>query len=408
MAFIDVINSDTPVHQWRCGEDSTNLSDTGSNGTVILDVIGSSTKTVGVSSLIASDTANTAISNNDSSGGGGWKNYGTNVAATLKSLECWLNPLDFTSIDYIITRNESDAGNEDGFALFTNGIGSDGSSGKVGAAWYVGGTRYEVTSTGYVINADSVSHIVATFDGDSTIHIYINGDSVATSATTTFTMAATNQINLLSRQNALQSLSATIDEINLYSQELTPARISAHYDESLSASTYDRLIVSYSPNGDRNDFYGCVGYEFQPLQNITVYGLIRGNRTPVTSSHLLKLWRVSDTTELASVDINDSSPLDRFGTPYELLATPLRLTANTLYRIASNESIGGDSWKTNLLLDPTYINTSIFDITKAVYSSSQSVYPASDASANQGYGIQNIMYLEGGSITPWHLLIKGT
>jgi hypothetical protein len=135
--------------------------------------------------------------------------------------------------------------------------------------------------------------------------------------------------------------------------------------------------------GSRNNHTGYVGYQFTPGSNITITALGRAVSSGMSNSHAVKIWKVSDQSVVASVTVTTSSSTDSLGYKYEMLGVPVTLTSGVAYRIASNESAGGDKW---MDVGSVSNHSSIATIQYGVHDNQTNGYPSFNyGSSEQGY-----------------------
>jgi hypothetical protein len=158
------------------------------------------------------------------------------------------------------------------------------------------------------------------------------------------------------------------------------------------------LVTNISSFGTiRNNTGVFIGMKLTVGSNpITVKQLGRYFLTGNNQSHTLKIVRVSDGQDVASVSVNMSagSP-DSLGYKYGVLATPVTLNANTAYYLVSQETIGGDSWYDNL--GTTLSTTSAATVSATVYQNGSSW--VENGAAGLGYGPLNLKYSVGAQPT---------
>lgn len=142
-------------------------------------------------------------------------------------------------------------------------------------------------------------------------------------------------------------------------------------------------FFNQSYTGSRNNHTGYVGYQFTPSSNLTVTALGRSVSGSLNNNHLVKIWRVSDQSVVASVTITPSSATDALGYKYEVLGTPVTLTSGAAYRIASYETSGGDSWRD---IGSLSNHSSVATIQYGVHDNGTNGYPSyTYGSSEQGY-----------------------
>lgn len=121
-----------------------------------------------------------------------------------------------------------------------------------------------------------------------------------------------------------------------------PAAFDRHQPAAVATGITNWITTHYT--GTRNDFDGSVGYELLiGASDITIVALGRSVSDSIAQTHKVKVYD-NVYTVVAEVDITESSPvLD--GYAYEMLGTPVTLTAGGTYTIASREHLWGDLWK---------------------------------------------------------------
>ena len=103
-------------------------------------------------------------------------------------------------------------------------------------------------------------------------------------------------------------------------------------------------FLKEAATGERNDYAGSVGYEFECLADMTVSAVGRPQNGTMDSAHTIRIWEVGAETLLASAEVNPDSPLDALGFKTAKLSSPITLKAGVSYRIVSAEYIDGDMW----------------------------------------------------------------
>lgn len=105
-----------------------------------------------------------------------------------------------------------------------------------------------------------------------------------------------------------------------------------------------KSFLKEAATGERNDYTGAVGYEFQCLADITVIAVGRPLNGEMYDSHMIYIWSVGSTELLAAAEVTPKSPLDELGFKVARLDTPVMLKSGESYRIVSSEYAGGDQW----------------------------------------------------------------
>jgi hypothetical protein len=94
----------------------------------------------------------------------------------------------------------------------------------------VGSTRRRVQAPASAVAVGQTYHVVGTYDG-ATQRLYVNGAQVASGAFAGALNVNTNSVVLGSWDTASEFLSATIDDVALYSKVLTPTQVTNHYNQ---------------------------------------------------------------------------------------------------------------------------------------------------------------------------------
>jgi List-Bact-rpt repeat protein len=151
-----------------------------------------------------------------------------------------------------------------------------------------------------------------------------------------------------------------------------------------------QFVTGYNLNNRslRNDFTGWVGMKLTVSSSpVTVNALGRINVAGSTGSHMVKLVRASDGTDLpggsASVTVGGGTG-GQF--QYTSLASPVTLSANTSYYLVSQEVNGGDSWYDH----GTLSSTSAAAVNSSVYFYNGAWIPLDGP--NTSYGPPNFLY----------------
>lgn len=135
--------------------------------------------------------------------------------------------------------------------------------------------------------------------------------------------------------------------------------------------------TSFSVNpadGARNNFTGCVGFNFTINQAIIVSALGRKFPASNVSNHVIKLWDTSGPTLLASGTILVASASDANNFKFVSI-TPVTLVIGHTYAIACDELSGGDVWNDAFFpsLFPLFTDvTGCFNTTPGAFPSSLS------------------------------------
>ncbi|MCL1793899.1 MAG: DUF4082 domain-containing protein [Oscillospiraceae bacterium] len=114
--------------------------------------------------------------------------------------------------------------------------------------------------------------------------------------------------------------------------------------DSADAGPQPKSFLKEAATGERNDYDGSVGYEFECLADMTVSAVGRPQNGEMNESHTIRIWDVETQALLASAEITPDSPLDSLGFKTAQLGSPLSLKAGVSYRIVSSEVKDGDKW----------------------------------------------------------------
>ena len=123
-------------------------------------------------------------------------------------------------------------------------------------------------------------------------------------------------------------------------------------NEILEENTFTEQYINYDATsfiieplvGNRNNFTGSVGYEFEVVSNMTVYAVGRPVSGAMNSSHKVYIWDVKTKNLLGSAEVKPSSCIDNKGFKVAELDHPIQLQAGDICRIVSSETNGGDKW----------------------------------------------------------------
>jgi hypothetical protein len=103
-------------------------------------------------------------------------------------------------------------------------------------------------------------------------------------------------------------------------------------------------FITEAATGERNDYDGSVGYEFECLADMTVSAVGRPENGAMNDSHTIRIWDVETETLLAQATVTPESPVDALGFKTAQLGNSLSLKAGVSYRIVSEERKDGDQW----------------------------------------------------------------
>jgi len=157
------------------------------------------------------------------------------------------------------------------------------------------------------------------------------------------------------------------------------------------------FVTSEALGTKRNDFTGWVGMSFKVgATPLTVSYLARLESAGNSASHTVKLVNASTGVDVPGGSVTISAA---GGAPglfvYGALASPVVLSANTAYYLASQEVAGKDTWYDQ---DTTVLTTTDASDTQAAYYYNTSWYTLNGA--GHTYGPSNFAYTLGGTVTP--------
>jgi hypothetical protein len=211
--YAQEVAADAPVSWWRLGETSgtTAADERGANG-------GSyrGGATLGVPSLLATDSANRAV-RFDGSNDAVQVNDSSSLDLTNRiTLEAWIKPnaLPASGVYKSILSKSS--------AYMLEFRGS-----QLALTIMQSGVRRILLAPAGTIVAGRTYHVVGTYDGQIQ-RLYVNGTQVASRAQTGQAAFGTGSLGIAARGGATEYLNGTIDEAAVYNKALSATRISTH------------------------------------------------------------------------------------------------------------------------------------------------------------------------------------
>ncbi len=207
--------ADAPVSYWRLGETSgTTASDERSNNPGTYQ----NSPTLGATSLLATDTANKAVSFDGTNDSVKVPNSSSLQFPTTLTLEAWIKPTSLPSAGSFATIiNKTEA-----FALQFNGP-------RLELRINQGEEKRRLQAPEGAIVAGQTYHVVGTYDG-SAERLYVNGTLVAGAALTGSVNTNSNALYIGSSDGSGNLYKGTIDEPAVYNTALNGTRIGAHYE----------------------------------------------------------------------------------------------------------------------------------------------------------------------------------
>ncbi len=265
--------------------------------------------------------------------------------------------------EYFLTRNLTDR------AIVTVDRGLDLNWGKIPPRLEVGETEYSVRWSGQIIPRYSELYTFTLDAGDGARlwvdgRLLVDGWNAAGKGQGKIDLKANRHydIKLEYRENGgtgyvrVKWASASQAEVAVPARCLVPwtsdgpAGKSANYElaeeqEFTARGFLTKLYTAEGPQSAKSESWTRMkqsGYEFVPARDITITALGRALGGDWKSSHVIRIWRVSDKTEVASVPVWISSKIDGIGVRYEKLPSPVVLQKGESYRITSTEYAGVD------------------------------------------------------------------
>ncbi len=214
ITYSAAVGADNPVSYWRLGEASgtTAADERGANpGTY------TNAPTLGATSLLATDTANKAVSFDGVNDHVKVPSSASLQLTSTLSLEAWIKPTSLPAsgtFASILTKPES-------YSLQFNGP-------LLEFTIMQSGVRKRLQAPSGTIVAGQTYHVVATYDG-TTQRLYVNGTQMASTALSGAATVNTNSLMIGSWNASEEFFKGTIDEPAIYNTVLSGARVAAHY-----------------------------------------------------------------------------------------------------------------------------------------------------------------------------------
>jgi hypothetical protein len=211
--YAQTVLADNPISHWRLGEASgtTTADARGVNAGTFVNA-----PTLGAASLLASDTANKALTLDGTNDHVRVANSNSLRIPLPLTLEAWIKPTTIPaagSFASVLTKRES-------YSLQFNGP-------RLELTIMQNGTRRRAQAPVGAVVAGQTYHVAGTYDG-TTMRLYVNGTQVATTALTGAVTQNTNTLIIGSWDGSSEFLRGTIDEVAVYGTALSAARIAAH------------------------------------------------------------------------------------------------------------------------------------------------------------------------------------
>lgn len=215
MSYSSEVLADSPLAYWRLGDAAgTTAADSSGNGhTASCDATPVTGLLVGDSDQARAGAGNASAS--------AWMNV------TAITVECWIKPSATNNNRGVLARFQGGAND---WILWCD------TNSKI--AWRPYNTSGSSTDIAWSTTptTGNIYHVVATYQSGQT-RLYINGSQVAQTTALTGNLQ-NNAANLeMASYSASNVFSGTIDEVAIYSGELSAARIAAHYAAGTGAQT---------------------------------------------------------------------------------------------------------------------------------------------------------------------------
>jgi len=227
--------ADSPVSYWRLGESSgTTAADERATNPATY----ANSPTLGATSLLATDSANKAVSLDGVNDNVKIADSPTLDLSSPLSLEAWIKPTSLPASGVfasILTKAES-------YSLQFNGP-------RLEFTIMQNGLRKRLQAPAGAIVAGSTYHLVATYDG-TTQRLYVNGALVASTGLTGPATATTSPLVIGSWNGSEEFFKGTIDDVAVYGSTLSAARVSAHYSAATSSSQTTALKSAEPGSGE--------------------------------------------------------------------------------------------------------------------------------------------------------------
>lgn len=227
--WLTEVGADSPYGWFKLNETTGNLLNAGSGGAASYTYGSTSGLTRNVSGLLTYSNNKAFQFNNTATT---WVNLGADFNAATLDLN---NAVTFEAIVNFTSTSTGEAfvcgQNADSTGYFFSAFISSNNLAMSGFVQSYFDTLVS-TTTSTAINTNDWYHVVYTFSANAST-LYLNGEQVAQTALTNYTMGATtgtNTINVFSRFNGSysQSRNSKIDEVVIYRTALSPTRIRAH------------------------------------------------------------------------------------------------------------------------------------------------------------------------------------
>ncbi len=214
-AYSDAVLSDDPVGYWRLGEPS---------GTTVNDSAGDNPGTyeggaqLGADSLVPADPVNAAVQLDGSNDRVSVENAPELTPTGQVSVEAWIKPDQVPSSGFrgIVVKPET-------FALQFN-------NGRLEFTVVQNGVRRRAQAPPGTVVAGQTYHVVGSYDG-AHVRIYLNGAPAGSlDLTGGIGPDAGGELSIGSWDDRQEFVDGTVDEVALYDEALSPARIDDHYD----------------------------------------------------------------------------------------------------------------------------------------------------------------------------------
>ncbi|MFL5901604.1 MAG: LamG-like jellyroll fold domain-containing protein, partial [Solirubrobacterales bacterium] len=225
--YSNVVLSDGPSGYWRLGETS---------GTTASDAAGANPGSykngalLGQASLLPADSANRSVRFDGINDYVAIPSSSSLSPASKVSVEAWIKPNALPGAGNFA----SVASKPESYSLQFNGS-------RLEFTIIQSGIRRRLQAPAGAIAVGQAYHVLGTYDG-TTQRLYVNGAEVAGTPLTGGIAANSNALNIASWNGGSEPFNGTIDDLAVYTNALSAARVAAHYQAALGGPPPDPTV----------------------------------------------------------------------------------------------------------------------------------------------------------------------